>query len=397
MMRRVHFLLCAAVLVACTEPGAIGPDPDGPRQDSGTKPRPDAGDKPSTSPDARPGFDAGPGPRADASFDAGSSPDSGPGPIDDFGKRPGLAVYWGQNGYGGANPGNPALYEKSLAEVCQNPDYDIVILAFATSFVSARNADGLPELNFAFHCDTPYDQRNPFLLRCANIEAGIETCHSKGKKVLLSLGGAAGAYGFTSDAQAERFAETTWDMFLGGSGAVRPFGRAVLDGVDLDIEGGSTIGYTAYVKKLRGLMSQDTTRSYYVAAAPQCPYPDAYVGPAPGRPLGDVPAMFDWLFVQFYNNYCNFNQRASFEQSYAQWTSLATGGKPKIFVGLPATPQAANAASFVGRADLQALVDVTAKSKAFGGVMLWDSSYDQNSSEGGQTYGALVASLLRKL
>ena len=31
---------------------------------------------------------------------------------------------------------------------------------------------------------------------------------------------------------------------------------------------------------------------------------------------------------------------------------------------------------------------------AFGGVMLWDASYDQNSAEGGQTYSAFVRTQL---
>lgn len=31
----------------------------------------------------------------------------------------------------------------------------------------------------------------------------------------------------------------------------RPFGAAVLDGVDLDIEGGSSAGYAAFVTQLR--------------------------------------------------------------------------------------------------------------------------------------------------
>lgn len=45
-----------------------------------------------------------------------------------------------------------------------------------------------------------------------------------------SLGGATGAVGFTSDAQAQAFADTIWDLFLGGASPDRPFGAAVLDG-----------------------------------------------------------------------------------------------------------------------------------------------------------------------
>ena len=46
----------------------------------------------------------------------------------------------------------------------------------------------------------------------------------------LSLGGAGGSVGFSSDAQGESLADQIWDMFLGGSSATRPFGDAVLDG-----------------------------------------------------------------------------------------------------------------------------------------------------------------------
>ncbi len=296
-----------------------------------------------------------------------------------------VVVYWGQNGYGGAHPADMATWEAPLAEVCADDAYDVVVLAFVTSFVSARNADGLPETNFAFHCETPWDQANPFLLKCDEIEAGIEACHARGKPVLLSLGGAAGGYGFTGDDQARAFAQTTWDVFLGGDGDVRPFGDAVIDGIDLDLEGGSTTGYSAYVARLREL-APDTI----ITGAPQCPYPDAYLGPAAGKPLGDQAAQFDALFVQFYNNYCHGNAPEAFAETWAQWAAVG----PRILVGLPATPEAANPAGYVSRSQLPALIDTVADTAAFGGIMLWDSSYDRNSVADGQTYGGFAASLL---
>ena len=79
---------------------------------------------------------------------------------------------------------------------------------------------------------------------------------------------------------------------------------AILDGVDLDIEGGSHIGYSAFVRELRNLENSDTARKYVIAAAPQCPYPDAFLGPLPGKAFGDVPELFDEIYIQFYNNYC---------------------------------------------------------------------------------------------
>jgi chitinase len=50
--------------------------------------------------------------------------------------------------------------------------------------------------------------------------------------VTLSIGGASGDVGFTSDSQAEEFADTIWNLFLGGSSGMRPFGNAILDGYD---------------------------------------------------------------------------------------------------------------------------------------------------------------------
>ena len=68
------------------------------------------------------------------------------------------------------------------------------------------------------------------LLKCDSIGDDIKTCQDAGKAVTLSLGGATGVVGFTSDSEAEEFADTVWNVFLGGSSDTRPFGDAILDG-----------------------------------------------------------------------------------------------------------------------------------------------------------------------
>lgn len=65
---------------------------------------------------------------------------------------------------------------------------------------------------------------------CTSVGADIKTCQAKGKILTISLGGAGGSVGFSSDSQAETLADTVWDTFLGGSSSTRPFGDAVLDG-----------------------------------------------------------------------------------------------------------------------------------------------------------------------
>jgi chitinase len=368
---RLILLVCTVAAAACSS----STDDSGETGDSG------AGDA---------SGDDGSEDGSDDGSDDGSAGDGGELPADPLADGAGIVVYWGQNGYGGAHPDDMASWEPRLADVCAVPHYDVVVLAFMISFVSDRNG-GLPETNFSFHCETPIDAEHPFLLRCPEIEADIAACHAAGKKVVLSMGGASGAYGFTSDAEAEAFADTVWDMFLGGDGELRPFGDQSLDGVDLDIEGGGPAGYAAFARRLRGIMD-GAGGDWLITAAPQCPFPDAHLGPAPGSALADAADAFDYLFVQFYNNFCSGSSGAAFQETYAQWSGLLASGGPRIVVGLPATPEAAPAGGYVDPAALPALIDSVRDDPAFAGLMLWDVSFDRQS--GAPTYGEIARGAL---
>ena len=52
-----------------------------------------------------------------------------------------------------------------------------------------------------------------------------------------------------------------------------------MDGIDLDIEGGKGDNYPDFIRELRILMDKDPQKSYLITGAPQCPYPDHYLGP----------------------------------------------------------------------------------------------------------------------
>lgn len=52
-----------------------------------------------------------------------------------------------------------------------------------------------------------------------------------------------------------------------------------MDGVDLDIEIGSHKYYSDFVQEMRRLMSTDPSWQYLITAAPQCPFPDKWMGP----------------------------------------------------------------------------------------------------------------------
>jgi chitinase len=303
---------------------------------------------------------------------------------------PGIVTYWGQNGASRVTT-DVTKHEKSLAETCQdNPQYEAVIVAFVIEFFSPENVDRTPRTNFSKHCTSmnAYDADHKRLYKCDVIARGINECQRLNKKVLISLGGANGNYGFANDDEARMFAQTTWDLFLGGQHNFRPFTTAILDGIDLDIEGGGSTGYTAYVRRLRELMGGDKSRPWYISAAPQCPTPDAHLGPGAGKVLGDAPELFDFLNVQFYNNWCGGHNPGLLVQQFDAWAKVG----PKILVGLPA--HSASGTPFVPRGQLPGILNQVKGKPAFGGVMLWDAGADMHSIEDGQTYSAFVKTLL---
>ena len=57
------------------------------------------------------------------------------------------------------------------------------------------------------------------------------------------------------------------------------FPSAIMDGIDLDIEGGRPENYPVFIKELRMLMDNDQGKAYLITGAPQCPYPDYHLGP----------------------------------------------------------------------------------------------------------------------
>ncbi|KAJ2002707.1 Chitinase 2, partial [Coemansia thaxteri] len=100
------------------------------------------------------------------------------------------ASYYGQNSAGN---------QKTLGSYCQDATEDVIVLAFMNGFPNVM-------LNFANACETTFSGSS--LLHCPSIAADIKYCQSQGKAVVLSMGGASGSYGFSSDAQGSQFADT---------------------------------------------------------------------------------------------------------------------------------------------------------------------------------------------
>ncbi|KAK9324413.1 glycoside hydrolase superfamily [Lipomyces orientalis] len=264
-----------------------------------------------------------------------------------------VVVYWGQSSAGS---------QQRLSDYCQSDSVDIVVLSFLMTFYAA---DGLPEVNFANACSDTFPGTT--LLKCDQIAEDIQTCQAEGKKVLLSLGGAAGSYGFSSDSEGSSFATTLWNMFGGGTSDYRPFGSAVVDGFDLDIENANSIGYAAFVEQMRSLYGGG---NYYISGAPQCPFPDASIGDALNN------AWFDFVFIQFYNNYCGVNNPSQFnyDSDWQAWvSSTALNKNVKLYVGVPGSSSAAGSGYTTPSGLLDIMNSISDKS-SLGGIMIWDAS-----------------------
>lgn len=313
-----------------------------------------------------------------------------------------VAVYWGQG-----------AYQKPLLETCKNSAVDIVNIGFVNAFPD-NSPGGYPGTNFGNACgDQTYTVNGVSTLlksNCPSIGADIIACQQTyGKKVFLSFGGAYPQnYYIANDNSANSFADFVWGAFGPSTSAwtsankPRPFGNAVVDGFDFDIESNMTVsppkdssgnvindwqsrGYATMINRLKNTQfPKDTSKSYYISGAPQCPLPDFHLA----GPIAN--AWFDMLFVQFYNNpSCSGRAAINYAagDSFLKWTQTPSkNSNVKIYFGLPASPQAANAADYLTQPEVKDIVTRFSPNAKWGGIMLWESTYAQNNTVCGKDY-----------
>lgn len=139
-----------------------------------------------------------------------------------------LVVYYGQS---------LATAETTLAQVCENENVDMVILAFLTHFSGPA---GYPTIDFGAACGGQTQKMLSAgaagLLSCPLLASYITKCQAMGKKVLLSLGGGISDVALPDDENAKTVAKRLWNLFGAGKGedpGLRPFGNVTLDGFDI--------------------------------------------------------------------------------------------------------------------------------------------------------------------
>ncbi|KAA8563941.1 hypothetical protein EYC84_011944 [Monilinia fructicola] len=258
-----------------------------------------------------------------------------------------VAIYWGQ----GPNQG-------SLASYCSNANINIIPVAFLVSInkleVNVGNAD------------------------VTQVGKDIITCQGLGKTIILSIGGATYKDNeLASSDAAKTAAKNVWAAFgpKTASSKTRPFGDAVVDGFDFDIEQTGLTNLDVFAQELRTLSDAETSKKYYLTAAPQCPYPDQA-----DKSFLQGQVSFDAVFVQFYNNGCGLDKfvKGSTTQNtfnmatWDKWASETSKNKNvKVFVGVPGSTSAAGS-GYIDQATLADVISYSKTFKSFGGIMAWD-------------------------
>ncbi|KAF1947336.1 hypothetical protein EJ02DRAFT_417918 [Clathrospora elynae] len=317
----------------------------------------------------------------------------------DVNSKTNIAMYWGQ--------GDAQI---TLSEVCANPNIDIVNIGFVNGFPQKRG--DYPKTNHANACWGYYPDPNDsskdsgLLEHCEDTGLAITACQAAGKKVLLSLGGGAPTdYYLPSPDVASYFA----DFLIGAYGPVtnawagmpRPFGDAVVDGFDFDLEAdeANVPSKDMIFKNYDVLAARIKFKgpNMLLSAAPQCICPDARAAVA----LSKVP--FDFVFTQFYNTWdCSaakevqdIKSKAPSTFTFNKWVDWLQKNSPnkniKLYLGLPAGPDGLSAHKdhYLKPEDANTLVTKYRGNSMFGGVMLWEATVSKNNNGTfGQPYDA---------
>ncbi|KAL7903997.1 hypothetical protein GGI35DRAFT_472743 [Trichoderma velutinum] len=288
-----------------------------------------------------------------------------------------LVVYWGAEDD-----------STTLADVCADPAYDIVNLAFLSRFFAGG---GYPELSLSTLGGSSSAQKAAgatSLKDGSSLVPAIKACQAAGKLVILSMGGAVDYSQVTlsSDSQGQQIADTIWNLFLGGTAnpTLRPFGSVKLDGVDLDNETGNPTGYLAMAQRFKSNFAKDNSKKYYLTAAPQCPFPDA------SEPL-NVCQLADYIWVQFYNNpeaNCDIGQ-GGFNTAVKNWSKSI--GNATLFIGALASGADGDTGYVSASSLLSAYQGVSNLNLPnIGGIMLWEA---QLSVKNGNYHKTIKASI----
>ncbi|KAI9340815.1 glycoside hydrolase superfamily [Obelidium mucronatum] len=330
------------------------------------------------------------------------------GPVSNIPKIPSKLIgYWGQNAVNnqldlvkgwGLRPLSATENQRPLGWYCDTKLYDTINLSFLSEF---GGGDNHFTINFAANGLYKWDgtKQTSGYDSMEKVGLDIVKCQAAGVKIMMSLGGdKISSYKFAKG-DGKRYAELFYNAFLGGpSTAVKPFGaNVVLDGIELDVEknpsddtpGADPTAWTPEMVDFVKTIKQLSPKSL-LAAVPQCSLAvPGYLGK--DRNMGDllaqVPELFDYVIVQYYNNIeCTY----PFGFNYKSWKGLFGG---YIFIGLPGDWTSAISGGFLEPNSLQAVYDSIKADNQFAGFSVYDVSSSNPPGKSRNAANANAASL----
>ena len=298
--------------------------------------------------------------------------------------RHALVGYW----HNFTNPSGPTIPISQISN-----DFDVIVVAFG---------DDAGNGNVSFTVDPGAGSEAQFI-------ADVAAARSRGKKVVLSLGGQNGTVTLNNSTQVANFVNSMEDL-------IRYYG---FDGVDIDLESGAGVSHGAAVQtNLVTAIKQLNTRigsSFYLSMAPEHPYVQggfaAYSG-IWGAYLPIIDGLrqeLDLIHVQYYNNgalYSPYSQNGLAEGSVDMLVGASlmliegfrtnnntgvvfNGLRPdQVAFGLPSGPSSANSGQASSATIANALNCLTRLQSCgtirpqqayptFRGVMTWSINWDR--------------------
>ncbi|CAO2141625.1 unnamed protein product [Urochloa humidicola] len=259
-----------------------------------------------------------------------------------------VAVFWGRH-----------KDEGSLREACDSGMYTGIIISFLNVYGNGK-----------YHLDLSGHQ-------LTGVGDDIKHCQSAGISISLSI---RGNHSLPSNQSALILFDHIWNAYLGGSrkGVRRPFGDAVLDGVDFFFDRGTLVkNYDVLAGELyRHNNGGVTKKPIHLTATVPC----AFINhPTTNGGVVITKGIYERIHVRFFDDDDGHTECNSYsEDAWDSWT--AVNPSSRIFLGLPASPEAAKEGYLYPKSLYYGVLPVVQKAANYGGVMLWDRYYDERSA-----------------
>ncbi|KAF0906887.1 hypothetical protein E2562_013278 [Oryza meyeriana var. granulata] len=267
-----------------------------------------------------------------------------------------VTVFWGRN-----------KDEGSLREACDTGMYTMVVMSFLNVY-----GHGEHRLDLSGH-------------PLGGIGGDIKHCQRNGVLVSLAIGGPGGAYSLLTNQSALGLFDHLWNTYLAGGGGsrsrkggvARPFGDAVLDGVDFFLEHTTPAErYDVLAVELAKRSNVSGGRPLHLTATTRCAFPDQRAA----RALAT--GAFERIHVRFYDD---DNCTQHWDDAWDRWT--AAHPRSRIYFGLPAASEEDGRSGYVYPKSLYyGYIPVLQKAANYGGFMLWDRYSDKKSGYSGYVH-----------